>query len=72
METSSPSGRTAYLTNSMEQIPSWEANSHSDNQEFLRLLRNAMVHFRVRKSSPLVFVLNQIHISIFHCLGRSK
>jgi len=28
------------LTNSMEQSPSWESNSHSESQEILRLLWN--------------------------------
>jgi hypothetical protein len=38
------------LTNSMEQSPSWEANSHSASQEIPSLLRNQKVHYRVDKS----------------------
>jgi hypothetical protein len=45
----------------MEQIPSWEANSHSANQEILPLLQNPEVHYRVHKSQPLVPILSHMN-----------
>jgi hypothetical protein len=38
------------LTNSMEQSPSWEANSLSASQQILRLLWKPNDHYRVHKS----------------------
>jgi hypothetical protein len=40
--------------NSMEQSPSWEANSHSASQEIPCLLLNPKVHHHVHWSLPLV------------------
>jgi hypothetical protein len=40
----------------MEQIPSWEAASHSASQEIPRLLWNPKVHYQ-----PLATILNQMH-----------
>jgi len=47
------------LSNSMEQSPSWEANSHSDTLQIPRVLRNQKVHNTHRP--PLVPTLNQMH-----------
>jgi hypothetical protein len=52
---------TNQQTNSMEQSPSWEANSHSANQEIPCLLWNPKVHYRVDKDPPLVPVLSHIN-----------
>jgi hypothetical protein len=40
-------------SNSIEQIPSWEANSGSDSQEITHLLWNAKLRYFSRKVLPL-------------------
>jgi hypothetical protein len=49
------------MSNSMEQSPSWEADSHSISQEIPFLLWNTKVHSSVNKSPPLVLIMSQIH-----------
>jgi hypothetical protein len=53
--------RRIQLTNSMEQSPSWEANSHSGSPEISRLLLNPNVHYRAHKGPELVPILSHIH-----------
>jgi len=66
------------LTNSMEQSPSWEANSHSASQKMSSVLRNWKVYYRVYKSQPVVPILSQViqsipsHLSSHLRLGLSS
>jgi hypothetical protein len=46
-------------TNSMEQSPFWEANSHSPSP---CLLWNLKVHYCVHNSLPVVPILSQMHL----------
>ena len=45
----------------MGQVPSWEANRFSANQEIPRISWNPKVHHRIHRSLPCVPVLSQIN-----------
>jgi hypothetical protein len=55
-----------FITNSMEQSPSWQANSHLTSQEILCLLWNSKVHYRVHTSLSLDRFLSQMNPSNVH------
>ena len=50
-----------WVTNLMEQCPSWETKSSSASQEILRILWNQKVLHPFHKSAPLVPFLSQIN-----------
>ena len=59
------------LTYSLEQSPTWEANSSSANQEIPGILWNLKVHYRVHKCPPPVPIRSQldpVHASTSHFL----
>jgi hypothetical protein len=51
---------TYLLTNSKEQIPSWESNWFSASQEIPQFLWNPRVHYRIHKCPPTVPNLSQL------------
>ena len=59
-------------TNSMEQVPFWEANRSSAGQEIPRILCNPTVHYRIHNSPPLVSIPRQINpVHDLSTTGRS-
>jgi len=59
---SSTAGRLFILmTESMEQIPSRDANCFSPGQEIPRIFCNSTFHYRLTKSLPFVPVVTQIN-----------
>ena len=60
-----------WLTYSMVQSPSWEANWFAASQEIPRISRNPKVHYRTHKRPPPVPFLghpNPVHIPTSHLL----
>jgi len=60
---------THFITHSMEQRPSWEANRFSARQEMPRILWNLKVHYRIHKCPPPILTLSQLdraHTPTFH------
>jgi len=51
---------TIFLTSSMKQCPSWDANLFSASQEIPSILWNQKVHYHIHKCVPPVRILNQI------------
>jgi len=51
-----------YLSNSMQQSPSWRANRFSAGQEIPRISWNPIVHYRIHNSSPPVPILSKINL----------
>jgi hypothetical protein len=61
--------RLWYLTNSMEQSSSWEANSRLARQHFSQFSWNAKVHYHSHKSPPLNPVPSRITPVNIHALN---
>jgi len=53
--------RILNVTNSTEQSPSWDANSHSANEEIPQLLCDLKANYRVYNNMPLAPTLSQMN-----------
>jgi hypothetical protein len=62
---------TYFLTYSMKQIPSWEANQLAASHKIPCILWNPKVHYHIHKCLPTLSImsqLNPVHTPTFHFL----